>query len=681
MPENRSESEQPSATGSVAANGLLALPRFILRQPDGLYVVPAALDSPTAFFSFVDRIFKSGLRFSGLDYACLHKILYETGHADIKAAQDLQRANKLSMQFLAIEIIPFPEDRRQCYKKVVVVDAGDAAQYLFEPLQVESQIDEPVYGEPDQNGQSPVIDHKSVTLTESVVLDRDEFVAAMWLQEVRFGLDMSVVEKYLAAQTPQRAIIARMRPPTDGEPARIEELVDNLHRNNAPKQISGGKVDLHRFENRFPQFEKDTRLVRKIPRVPGKSGRSLGGEELAAEIPQDVNMDFLAGLGTRVERTAQGEFVATNVRGFLRIDAHSGAFSISEKIVNLEGVSLRTTGNLTLSSDEYEEHGEVEEHTQIDGKNMMFMANVFGNIVSRGGRVEFKQNLTSGSVKNPGGIVIVEGHAAGALFEASGGEVTLSYAENCIIVGKKVTVEQAVHCTILTEELTVGTSEGSAMAAQRIQVDASTFRRTDGTMISMLIPDSTAFEKQLDDLKSEQAKIADAANALQDEITTITSQQDVKTYSMVGAKLRAKEITMTKEQAENWQRLTMRVAPQLRKLKNLYDEVGVTTVRHDAIAKKIDDAMLQYKNMSSNIHCHITEVLGETTVQMLRIHPEQPSLFTLPSRELAVRLRESDSLNQILFNSDRGSLEWSFGSDDDADDGADHSGDSDQTAR
>lgn len=638
----------------------LLLPKFIVRLPDGLHVSLPALDSPTLFRTFVESIFSAGMRFSGLDHACLQKLQFECEQADIiRMSQDLQAAGKPMTLRLAADIVPFPPERVQCYRDPKPVDGGQM-EYLFEPVMIESVTEEPVYGEPGPDGTAPIIDQLIKTVSTPAILDVDEFIAAMWGKNIRFGIDVAAVRKALAGGKSERVIVARMTAPIPGRDASVAELSSSLRRDDTPKMLADGRIDLHQFQNRFPQVAKDTRLIRKIPRVPGKSGCDIQGHELTPEIPLDIDITQKAGPGTRIERTADGEFVVADKSGFLQIDPASGAVSITEKIINREGVSLHTTGNLTLSGDEYEEHGEVEELTRIEGKHMTFMANVFGNIVSHGGRVVFMKNLTAGSVKSPGGTLVVEGQTSRATLEAIDGEITLRHAEGCVIIGKKVSIGTAINCDVLAEELTVETSEGSALAARRMQVGTATARRDSETTISMLIPDLSAYAKKLDELKHKQEQFDQLAEIRAGEVDAITSQQDVKNYSIISAKIRSHEINMSDAQNANWQKLLTRVTPQLRHLKTFNDELQAARNASRELAGKIEHIAQDCQAMSADISCKVASIAGDTVIRTLKIHLDAPSMQTLQARELRARLRESGADSTILFNGSDGEFEWAF---------------------
>ena len=85
--------------------------------------------------------------------------------------------------------------------------------------------------------------------------------------------------------------------------------------------------------------------------------------------------------------------------GFLNVDRETSQVSVGDKIVSRDGVSARTTGNLQLTGD-YEEFGEVQEKRVIEGEGITVHADVFGNIVSRGGAVVLNSNLVGGSAHN-----------------------------------------------------------------------------------------------------------------------------------------------------------------------------------------------------------------------------------------------------------------------------------------
>ncbi|MBS0307455.1 MAG: DUF342 domain-containing protein [Proteobacteria bacterium] len=641
----------PTATASNRAADLMPLPGFIQRFADGLYVALPVLETPARFHEFIERVFSSDLRFAGLDYTCMQRLLYDCDSEQLaRQVQNFQKAGRQPVLRLAADIVEFPQERQQHYHDVNVSGNGDAAEYRFEPVYVEVET-------PPAEGQ-PVADAQDKMVAERVSLSLDEFIAAMWRKGVRFGIDTAAVAEALASSRSDTLTFASKREPKAGSDASVQEVGDTLHRDNTPKLLPDGRVDLFQFQNRFPQVEKHTRLFRKIPLQLGQSGWNIRGNEMPAELPRDLDLSKLAGIGARIERNAEGEFVVADMNGFLQIDKATQSVSISEKIVNHDGVSLRTTGNLTLSGDEYEEHGEVEEHTQVEGKNMTFMANVFGNIVSRGGKILFRKKIATGTVKNTDGAIIVEGGASNATLIAPDGAVTVNQAEGCLIVGKKVTIGVAINCDIYADDLDIESAEACAIGGKRLQIGSTAARNDIETMISLPVPDLSEFERQREDYAKKLADCEQKVQGKTDDIAAITAQPDVKNFSMVSAKLRAGQFTMSREQDASWQKLQDRVAPLLRQLKTLNTELQEARYALETWKLKAEDIARKCDSMAEELRCTVQTVTGETIIRSLKIRPDAPLLQTLPPRELRTRLRDPASDGVVLFDDGEGEFVW-----------------------
>lgn len=633
---------------------------FIEHRADGIYIVLTELSSREPLREFISGVFESGKRFAGLDYACMHHLLYVGEQEELnRLVQRLQQAGKPPMLRLASDIVPFPQDRRRFYRSVKMIDRGAAAEYIFEPVTVNRVVEEPLFGAGDEDGGAQVVDRFRKTVAERVTLDFDEFVAAMWNIHVRFGIDAGVVREALSGEKNETLVIARRLAAVEGRDASVEELT-SLHRDDTPKLLPDGRIDLHQFENRFPQVGKGTRLIRKIPRIPGKRGWEISGNAILPRTPADIDIARRVGTGTRVDCTEEGEFIIAEVGGFLHINPATNGFSITDKIVNHQGVSLRTTGNLILSGDEYEEHGEVQELARVEGKHMTFMADVFGNIVSHGGRVVFMKNLSSGSVTSPGGEITVEGSASRATIEAVDGDITLDHAEGCLIIGKRVRIREAVLCDIVADELFIDMAEGSAMAARKAHIGSTKAWHDTETMVSLQVPDLCAFTEQMDVFRSNLAQARQLIEAKTAEVEAIANQQEVKNYSILAAKLRSGEISMNQQQEANWQKLLGRVTPMLQQLKVRNDELNMLRGAANNLSDRIEGFTRRSREMSANIGCRVGTISGETVIRTLKSHVDAPPLHTVPPRELRICLRESNAESDVMFSGSHGDFEWAF---------------------
>jgi uncharacterized protein (DUF342 family) len=222
-------------------------------------------------------------------------------------------------------------------------------------------------------------------------LNADEFIADMWGKGVRFGIEPETLRAALDAGKAERVTVARRLPALPGIDAHIIEVSSDLHRSDAPRQLANGKLDLMAFQNRFPQIQKGVKLLKKVPRKEGETGFELSGLAISPPIPKDIELGAMAGPGTLIEVSPEGEFLVSQQAGFLNADSKTSKLSVDDKIISRDGVSSRTTGNLQLTGD-YEEFGEVQEKRVIEGESITIHADVFGNIVSRGGTVLLNRN-------------------------------------------------------------------------------------------------------------------------------------------------------------------------------------------------------------------------------------------------------------------------------------------------
>lgn len=642
---------EPSTIGNVAdlKEGQVLLPGFISKQEDGLYVDLLAIDSRSLISQFVERVFTAGARFVGLDYELFLKLVFLWEPADIdRQLDELKRKGKLPQVRLAQDIVPFPEERRGIYRGVKILDGGKAAEYIFEQIGVEREEDDPEA--PDGSGRRKFV--------ERLYADFDEFIAALWEKNLRFGIDAKAVREAIARDKAERITIARMIPPTEGKDAGIDEQTDLLHRDDAPRLLPNGRMDLHHYRNRFPQVTAGTRLFKKIPRVAGISGWDVQGKELSPAAIKDFDIQTLAGIGTQVVKDGTGEYVVAAQDGFLDIDVQSGQISVIDKIISREGVSMRTTGDLSLAGDDYEEHGEVQEKRVVEGHNMTFLADIFGNVLSDGGCITIKQNISGGAAHSPGGSVVVEGSASRALLEARRGEVVVSRAEGSIFIADRVRIERAVNRDIVADEVEIEMAEGCAIAAKKVVLKTSTARKDQATVVTLLLPDLTRFDLELKRLETARGEAEAAIAQHSATLQALAAQPEMKSYIGILAKLKAKALTMSPTQQVQWQALLTRLAPTLRQVATLNGEIQQARQNIAETDQEIEALGKTRQAASQGISCAIETVAGDTQVHTLRQAFDAPQLASLSPKGLHKRLHEVDAGAVRLFSDSRGSFEW-----------------------
>jgi len=632
----------------------LIFPGFVSRRPAGVFIDMRALTLATGGFElFVDRLFSAEMRFSGLDYGAFLKLLYDPEWLAVMQG-------KCAEAKIADQITDFSAERKALYHEVRLLDHDKYAEYFFEPVSFSETYQEAVYGKPDENGAAPIIEYVSKTKQIPAKLDFDEFVADMWLNGVKFGIDANVVREAIAKSTPSRITFARYQEPTAGSDAEILEVCPDLHRDNSPKILLSGKADLKVYKNRFPQIGKGKRLLKKIARVLGKPGHLVTGEIIEPKLPTDIDFYALASTGTAVNQEKDGEFIVSTRDGFLTIDTKSNLISVTEKIETEGGISMKTTGDLMLDVDEFVEHGEVQEGRRVEGKHMTFLSDVFGTVISNHGNIFISGNLSGGRAESMGGNVTLGNNVSRSIVLAHDGVVTVHYCEHSLIVGKEVHIEHAVNCEIIADEVTVELSEGCLVAAEKVKVVSSGERRGKETLVTVLIPDLSEYDLKIATMKKKIAEDQEGSDKRKREIEALKSDPEFAKYLSLHERIRSGAIKLTPEHAVNWRKMIEKHARASNQFAKLSSEMNTLDLGLKELEKEVARISSEREAMGEGICCVIDKVIGQTTGQTMKTNEGVGVFSGKSSHEIRTILHKVDSHKARIFSEDDGAINWKY---------------------
>ncbi len=614
------------ADAASAATAAGDLPSSLVQRADGVYF--KAQDSAALLQAAANQVFASGASLRGLDYGVFIRALYGAG-------PELPEGMKDQLLWrIADEIVPFPSARRALYKSVRIV--GGEAEYYFEPvfLEVEGMAAEPAQ------------------------LDFGEFVADMWSKGIRFGIDAPAVRAAIASGKAARLIVARKLPPAPGRDAAIVEVSESIHRSNAPRLLANGRFDLHTFQNRFPQVKAQVRLLRREPPQPGTPGFELSGSVLEPPPARDVALTTVAGPGTVVEHIDGIDYLVSAVEGFINVDSQSKRISIGPKIVNREGVSARTTGNLQLGAD-YEEFGEVQEQRVVEGGNITVHGDVFGHLSSRGGTIVLQKNLMGGSASNADGNIRVAGVASGAVLQAKKGEVVLGKAQNCVITGTRVIINEAYNCEIMADEVLVKLAAGCAIAARRIEIDNAGPRKQAEMQLHVMVPDTGKYDDKLAECAERAARHEQQAERCKAQMDALTADQEIRNYLQLASKVRKQEVTLNQEQLALFQKMAFKVGPSLKMVARLQVQMKEAQAAQQKEQELGEHVYRQKLMVIGSARCTVRQVAGDMVVRKMLFNPDLGPAHLLPPKEVKARLRVALGKQQPLFAGSNGSFDWS----------------------
>jgi uncharacterized protein (DUF342 family) len=643
--ELRTRMSSPVGNLVDLAEGQLLLPSFVV-QRDNLYIDLSAIDSRELFLQFVERVFASGAYFADIEYPLFLNLLFLWEPDDIgRELERYERMQREPLLRLAREIRPFPDERRAIYRGAKIGNRGQTAEYLFEHVTIERPA--PAEAGPDAE---PIF--------ERLYLDFDEFVAALWMQGIRYGIDVAAVREAIERDKVERITVASFVQPTEGKDASILEQTRQLHRDDAPKLRSDGRMDLCQYQNRFPQVKSGIRLFKKLPRVPGVSGWDVAGKELPPATVKDFDIATLSGPGTQVVKESDGEYVVAVHDGFLDIDTDSGMLSVVDKIVNRQGVSMRTTGDLALEGDEFEEHGEVQEKRVVSGHHMTFLSDVFGEINSNGGRILLKRNISGGAATSPHGEIHIEGNASRAMLEARGGSIEVAQAETSVIIGGTVHIERAILCDIVAEEVTIGIAEGCSICAKRVKIGNSTARKDSATAVMLPLPSMEGFDRRAQRLDEDQAAAEKEIEQVSLAWAELSAVPDMKTYLSLQPRIKSGALKMNSSQQVQWQGLLTRLGPTLRQFAGLNQTMQENKQRLAEIDESRESLKREREEAVQELFCEIEKVSGDTLVRSHRRPFDATAIINLPPKELHKTLSEMGPADVKLYSGSSGKFSW-----------------------
>ncbi len=628
-------------------------PNFVVKRAEGLIVLTERLQLAEDFLVFVDRMYSCGERFAGMDFELVQKLLYD--------AEALAFFKNSSRELrIASAIVPFPELRKKLYRAVKMLENGKRVEYLFEPVTIEVTHQVAVYGEPDETGRAPIVDYVDQIEEVPAALNFDEFCAAMWLKNVKFGLDELAIREAIGGATSMRRTIARQLDPTAGRDADIKEVSPDLHRDNSPKILANGKADLGQFKNRFPQMAKGARLLKKIPRVLGKQGRTVGGDLIEPALPKDMDLYALTSVGTKVEVCEDGEYIVATQDGFLTLDPHSNQVSVTEKIENKGGISVKTTGDLVLNVDEFVEHGEVQEGRVVKGHNMTFMSDVFGRVISERGNIHLQKNLSGGVADTLSGDIELASHVSRSLVRSGDGEVVAQFCESSTLIGKRVRVKHAVSCEIIADEIEAGTLEGCMVVAKKIHILTSDEHRGKENLVTLLIPDLSRFDQLISKLQND---IADAQSQISDktqQLDILKSDSEFAKFLVLAERIKSGTIKVTPDQAINWRKLVEKHAKPFAQSSKLMPALAVL----ETTVKNAEDALIvaEYERVvaTEGVSCVIDHVVGQTSVRTMCSVGGAAGLSAMQPAQIRETLLRMDGGKTSLFSENSGTINWRF---------------------
>lgn len=622
----------------VSLHGLISL------KPDGVFVRIVSGPGHDRLLKDVDTLFRQGFLFEEVDYPILMAILFTTEYFEHRPLQEVRVASRLAR---------FDPERQSLYREVMVEEDGSVAEYFFESIQIPQILNQPIYST-DGDRKKQILGYHEITCLAPAQLNFDEFVAALWVKGVRFGLMEEVIRKHLHEQTTVRTVIARALDPTESFDAQVIEVSEKMHQDRSPFILANGRTDMRRAKNHFPHVNKGEVLLQKAPPVAGHFGFSVTGEPIAPRPPEDLDLASLCGAGTEITKNAKGEFLVAGMNGFVTIDPTTEAICLSASLENRTGVNMRSTGDLHIHVKEFKEHGEVQEGRMIEGQNMSFMASVYGTVIARGGDLSLCGNISGGNAQSLGGNIRVEGKAINSLIEARDGEIVLNYAEDCTIIGESVTVKHAINCDVLSTRVNILLAEGCMIMGKHLDLATLGSTKYMDSVVFIVLPDTDEIDQQLE---QERAHLSETHLLLSRKFQQITRDNPdplLQKYIRMQEALVKGTLTLSDNDKRAVELLGKKFSSLLSPLSLLQEKSQQGLLR----LQKLEADRLACNSLE---HCHIKTIRDHIKVELLHSNRGLGHFFqAMKRREIKTTLKQLALRGNPLYQADRGSYTWDY---------------------
>lgn len=214
---------------------------------------------------------------------------------------------------------------------------------------------------------------------------------------VKFGIDQHAIGDLCRANQPGRVVAALGVPPTHGEDARFDLLID-LHRSRTPKLNAQGLIDF-RDLGEIMVVEAESPLMRRTPATAGVNGRNVHDQVVPAKPGQDSKFtDNLAGVHLAAD---DPNVLVSAVKG-QPVQVENGVQV--EQVLRLKEVNL-SSGNITFDGSVVIE-GDVTNGMKVHATgDIQVGGTVDGGILDSGGSIQISGGVIAGARVQAAGAV------------------------------------------------------------------------------------------------------------------------------------------------------------------------------------------------------------------------------------------------------------------------------------
>lgn len=601
-------------------------------KEDGVFIDVSSL-TRQRFMSYVDSVFSNNYYFEWLDYEIFSKLIFNPDHvkSELKDTHKIKLSDSIS--FIS------PERASKYYKPMIFWKNKDQAEYTFSPL-----FDEKI-GEDEK-----VIEVRNY-------LNRDEFIARMWIYWVRFWLQISVIEEAISAEKDKKVLIAEALPASPWLDASLQTLAPLGQ--DLQIQTVNGKLDWKNYARVFPQASAGKKLYQKIPPKEGIIGMNIAWEPQLPVPPKDFDIRGLCGEWVSIVNENNTQYIVSSQDWYVQpVIWHYDSKEYWEKdwkkvkvsieqikspVAVTRQIELGTIWPKTWNIDatwDVSIQGEVTHDYWVKAQNIDCIWDVTwsmyakkdikiaGNIIWSSWKQEIKfwQNGQNGQIVSENWDIQIQGKAlSNAILQSQHGNVSALSVEASIVIGKNVHLKSLRSSIVIWENIEIEEIINSIIiCSNKLSIKSLMSLKESGNIIFIIKPkeyktESEKIWNQVQELTKSAQSISQQIESLQQKNTEIKSDQIV--LSIMKAK---------KKQAEK-QELTAEENKQLQEWLQWYLQKIQEYQANNALLKTLKDTFDKHNQALQKLWESFQEL---TQLQQNAIFPEIDIVFNQSNTKL-----------------------------------------------
>lgn len=478
------------------------------------------------FMSYVDSIFNNSYYFEWLDDELFSKLVLNPSEFEKNLKSEVKQIK------LCDKILPISPERAAKYHKPMTFWINkDQAEYTFSPL-----FDEEV-------GEG----WKTVEVRN--YLNKDEFIARMWIYGVRFWFQIEAIKEAIQAQKDKKVLIAEALPIVPWKDAYLQTLLP-LWQDLWIQMTVGGKIDWKDYARVFPQIPEWQKLYQKINLEEGKMGMNIAWLELFPKAPKDIDLQELCGEGVKLIKEKDTEYIISTQSGYVqsviwdydskeywekdgkkvRVSQDEIKWPVAVTREKKLGTIWPKTGNIDATGD-ISIQWEVKHDYWVKAANLTCMwdvsgsmyvdwnVKIIGNILWSAGKqyIQVGKKIQNGQVVSQRGDITINGKVlTNAIIQAQHGSVDATWVESSILIGKNIRVKNLRASIVIWENIDIDEVTNSVIiCSEKLSIKSLISLKQSWNIILIV--------KQRE-YKAESEKVAGQIQALTSNATMISNK-------------------------------------------------------------------------------------------------------------------------------------------------------------